>query len=176
MKRVRSILCVAAVTALAVTSTATAQSPVQLSLFNPVQIVPEGGSVQGLSLGLAYTVNEDVTGVAFTLIVNKVTGDMKGWQGGFVNLVDGEVWGYQEGFVNKVQGNFYGWQAGWFNINDSLTHGLQTGIYNQTNRLKGVQFGVVNTTDVLNGLQIGLLNINTSGDPYGLLPIVNWSF
>ena len=81
---------------------ALAQSPVQLSLMNPVQLVPESESIKGVSLGALYTVNRDVTGINWTFGVNKLTGDMAGWQGGLVNLVEGDVWGYQEGFFNKV--------------------------------------------------------------------------
>lgn len=174
--KLTAICCLVLPALLGMASGADAASPVQLSLINPVQIVPESGSVEGVSLGLLYTVNDNVTGFSFTLIANRLNGDMKGWQIGLVNHVKGEVWGYQEGFYNKVEGNFYGWQAGWVNVNSQLTHGLQSGLYNKTSRLKGVQFGFVNLTEVLSGLQIGLLNFNSSGEPHGFLPIVNWSF
>lgn len=176
MKRVVMVFIAAVLMVFCFAATAPAQSPVQLSLFNPVQIVPESGSVEGVSLGLFYTKNNNLTGLNWTFIANKLTGDMKGLQFGLVNMVDGDVLGYQEGFVNLVKGDFTGWQTGGFNINQSLMHGLQTGLFNKTGSLKGIQFAFVNITDTLNGLQIGLVNLNNSGEPYGFLPIVNWSF
>lgn len=176
VRRTFAAICFAMVISLVVTPGVFAQSPVQLSVFNPVQIVPETGSVEGISLGLVYTVNDDMTGYDFNFVVNKLTGDMKGWQAGLVNFVQGEMWGHQEGFYNQVDGDCLGWQAGMININSSLTHGLQTGAFNKTHELRGVQFGLLNMTDTMNGLQIGILNFNSSGDPFGFMPIVNWSF
>lgn len=174
--RIGMVCCIALIVMLVSVPGVFAQSPVQLSLINPIQIVSENASVEGVSLGVLYTVNYDVTGINWTGVANRVNGDMKGWQGALVNFVEGDTWGLQEGFYNAVEGTFLGWQCGFVNINQSLTHGLQTGLYNQTNRLKGVQVGLLNMTDTLHGLQIGLLNMNSSGEPYGMLPIVNWSF
>ena len=37
--------------------------PLQLAIFNPVQLVPEKESITGLRLSLFYTVNKNVTGL-----------------------------------------------------------------------------------------------------------------
>jgi len=177
MKKYAILALLAAVLSCACFSAAAlAASPLQLSLFNPVQLISEDESIHGLSLGLFYTVNNDMYGANASLVANRLYGDMKGGQWGLVNLVEGECWGYQEGLYNRVDGAFYGWQAGLVNIANSKTVGLQSGLVNTTVDLQGVQFGLVNMTDVLYGLQIGLVNLNASGDPFGFLPIVNFSF
>ena len=48
-------------------------NPIQLALFNPIQIVPEGESVNGIRLNLIYTKNANVTGFDMGL-VNQTTG------------------------------------------------------------------------------------------------------
>lgn len=153
-----------------------AQSPVQLSVFNPIQLVSEFDSVRGVSLGLIYTVNNDMTGFNLTLGANKLYGDMKGVQIGLINMNEGDVRWFQTGAYNRVNGNVYGWQNGLINYNDGLTKGLQTGVLNMTGDLRGLQIGFMNTTDTLYGIQLGLINLNASGDPFGFLPIINFGF
>jgi hypothetical protein len=153
-----------------------AQAPLQLSVINPIQLVSGFDSIRGLSLGLVYTVNDNMTGLSYTLGANKLTGDMKGIQMALVNMVDGDVTGYQSGVLNCVNGDFEGWQNGFINLNHSLTHGLQTGLLNMTGDLRGLQFGWLNMTNTLYGVQLGLINLNSSGEPFGFLPIINWGF
>jgi len=62
-------------------------NPIQLSLFNPIQIVPEGESVNGIRLNLIYTKNANVTGFDMGL-VNQTTGSQLGVQWGGVNITD----------------------------------------------------------------------------------------
>jgi hypothetical protein len=153
-----------------------AQAPLQLSLISPIQLVSQYDSVRGLSLGVIYTVNDNMTGFSYTLGANRLTGDMKGIELALVNMVDGDVTGFQSGIYNNVNGDFKGWQSGFVNSNNALTHGLQTGVLNMTGDLRGLQFGLLNMTDTLYGIQLGLLNLNASGKPFGFLPIVNWGF
>ena len=150
--------------------------PIQISLWHPVQLYDSTTTIHGLRINLFYGINKDVHGVDAGLIVQKLTGNMKGWQPGFINLVEGNVEGLQEGLVNHVKGNFTGWQSGGININKKETHGLMTGIFNSTNHMRGVQLGFVNYAETLYGLQIGIANINNSGDPFKFLPIINFSF
>ena len=136
------------------------EKPIQISLFHPVQLFDAATSISGIRFNLIYGVNQNLTGIDLGL-VNKLQGDMRGYQSGTVNLVDDNFEGWQEGTVNIVGGRFFG---------------LQSGFYNSAGDFTGVQFGVWNQVETLHGLQIGLLNFNKSGEPFGFLPIVNFSF
>jgi hypothetical protein len=133
--------------ALFLCSAADAQTPLELSLWSPVQIAGQEASVKGLRLSLFYGKNADVSGIDFGL-VTRTTGTQVGWQWGFVHINDGDFSGLQEGFFNKVSGDFYGWQAGVICITDGRFDGFQSGI----------------------------VNLIRSGTPRGFFPIVNWSF
>ena len=86
--------------------------PIQISIWDTVQLFDTETSIHGIRLTLLYGVNRDIHGVDWGMVHNKVNGDMIGWQSGFVNIVEGETKGLQEGFVNIVKGNFGGWQSG----------------------------------------------------------------
>jgi hypothetical protein len=141
--------------------TAAQDNPIQLSLFNPVQIVPENESVSGLRLNLIYTKNVDVTGLDWGL-VNKTTGKQLGVQWGFVNLTDG---------------GFSGWQSGAVNVTNGGSVGLQTGLVNyHMGHFNGLQFSIVNYSATLKGLQLGLINIIGKGGFLPVFPIFNFDF
>jgi hypothetical protein len=136
-------------------------NPIQLSLFNPIQIVPEGESVNGIRLNLIYTKNANVTGFDMGL-VNQTTGSQLGVQWGGVNLTDGGFTGWQSGFVNISGGNFVG---------------LQTSMVNyHTGHFNGLQFSFVNYAATIEGLQLGLINIIGSGGFLPVFPIFNFDF
>jgi hypothetical protein len=136
-------------------------NPIQLSLFNPVQIIPEGESVNGIRLNLIYTKNANVTGFDMGLI-NQTTGSQLGVQWGGVNITDGGFTGWQSAFVNISKGNFVGLQTSWVNY-----HG---GHFN------GLQFSIVNYAATIEGLQLGLINIIGSGGFLPVFPIFNFDF
>jgi len=136
-------------------------NPIQLSLFNPVQIVPENESVSGIRLNLIYTKNVNVTGFDWGL-VNKTTGKQLGVQWGFVNLVDGGFTGWQSGAVNVTYGGSVGLQTGWVNYHSGYFNGLQ--------------FSIVNYSATLKGLQLGLINIIGEGGFLPVFPIFNFDF
>ena len=136
-------------------------NPIQLSLFNPIQIVPEGESVNGIRLNLIYTKNANVTGFDMGL-VNQTTGSQLGVQWGGVNITDGGFTGWQAGFVNISKGSSVGLQSSWVNY-----HG---GNFN------GLQFSIVNYAATLEGLQLGLINIIGSGGFLPVFPIFNFDF
>ena len=85
--------------------------PIQISLWHPVQLHDSTTTIHGLRLNVFFGINKDIHGVDAGLIVQKLTGNLKGWQPGFINLIDGNVEGFQEGLVNHVKGNFTGWQS-----------------------------------------------------------------
>lgn len=136
-------------------------NPIQLSLFNPIQIVPESESVNGIRLNLIYTKNANVTGFDMGL-VNQTTGSQLGVQWGGVNITDGGFTGWQSALVNISRGNFVGLQTSWLNY-----HG---GHFN------GLQFSIVNYAATLKGLQLGLINIIGEGGFLPVFPIFNFDF
>ena len=135
--------------------------PIQLSLFNPIQIVPESQSVSGFRFNLIYGKNTNVTGLDIGL-VNQTTGTQNGVQWGFVNLTDGGVTGWQSGFVNISKGSSVGLQTG--------TVSYHQGHFN------GLQFAIVNYAATLKGLQIGLINIIGEGGFLPIFPFFNFDF
>ena len=137
------------------------ENPIQLSLFNPVQIVPASESVSGIRLNLIYTKNVNVTGLDLGL-VNETTGKQLGVQWGFVNLTDGGFTGWQSGAVNVTHGGSVGLQTGW--VNYHMGH------------FNGLQFSIVNYSATLKGLQLGLINIIGEGGFLPVFPIFNFDF
>ena len=135
--------------------------PIQLSLFNPIQIVPESESVSGLRFNLIYGKNVNVTGLDLGL-VNQSTGIQNGVQWWGVNLTDGGVTGWQSVFVNVSKGNSIGLQTGVVNHHQGHFHGLQ--------------FSVVNYAATLKGLQLGIINIIGEGGFLPVFPLFNFDF
>ncbi len=132
--------------------------PIQLALFNPVQIIPEHESISGFRLSLLYGRNANMTGLDWGL-VTKTTGNLSGVQWGFVGLVDGDSEGWQDNAVSITNGSF---------------KGLQMGIYNYADFVNGVQFGLINSSGSMKGIQLGLLNFIKHGGFMPIFPIVNW--
>ena len=144
------------------TSLSSAQGePIQLSLFNPIQIVPEYQSIGGFRFNLIYGKNVNVTGLDLGL-VNYTTGSQSGLQFGGVNLVDGGFLGAQLGMVGITKGNFQGFQ--WSTVNVHQGH------------FNGLQIAIVNYAATLKGLQLGLINIIGEGGFLPVFPIFNFDF
>jgi hypothetical protein len=135
--------------------------PIQLSLFSPIQIVPEQNSISGIRLSLLYGKNASVTGFDWGLVSHNTSGMSKGVQFGLVGLVDA---------------NFTGWQNTAVNITKGEMEGFQWGIVNYAGHANGFQLGLVNYAVTMHGLQIGLVNIIKQGGQFPVFPIVNWSF
>jgi hypothetical protein len=137
------------------------EKPIQLSLFNPIQLFPESSSIAGLRFNLIYGKNANVTGLDLGL-VNQTTGKQTGVQWGGLNLNDGGFKGWQSGFVNITKGSSLGLQTG--TVNYHLGH------------FNGLQFSIVNYAATLKGLQIGLINIIGKGGFLPVFPIFNFDF
>ncbi len=135
--------------------------PINISLFNPVQIFPESNSIQGLRLNFIYGKNVSMQGFDWGLINSVGTGGFTGVQWGFININDGNV---------------VGWQAGGVNLDDNNVKGFQWGWFNKGNHVSGLQLGLVNMAQSLYGIQIGLINFIETGGQFPVFPIVNWSF
>jgi len=172
----RLILSALLVLSLVGTAMAGEAKPIQLALFNPVQMVPEEESIMGVSLGLIYAANQDVTGFSFVLLgVNEAKGNaagvelglgnwvegyFHGWQGGFVNYTGTRFIGLQSGIVNVTKGDLTGAQLGIVNWAEGFVHGAQAGIFNySTDRFIGAQLGAVNMVKGdFSGAALGIIN------------------
>lgn len=157
-----------------------AQSPVQVAFFPPLQIVPEDQAVSGLRISL-YGRNSEMTGLDFG-VVTHTTGNASALQLGLVNYVEGDFlgvqlgWGFGGSIANVTKGHMKGFQAAIYNGAGS-GEGLQWGLVNNSNgRMEGLQLALVNFAEDMNGLQVGLINIIRSKETLSVLPIVNWKF
>lgn len=136
--------------------------PIQLALFNPVQIFNENTSITGLRINLIYGKNATVSGLDWGLVNHMTAGVSKGVQFGLVGIVEAD---------------YVGWQDNCVNITNEKFEGLQFGVVNYAGTVNGVQIGLVNYAANMNkGLQIGLVNIIKHGGQFPFFPIVNWAF
>jgi hypothetical protein len=159
----RFLLATSLLAALAIGSPARAEEPkpLQLSLFDPVQIVPATKSISGVKLALIYSRNVDVTGLDFSFIASQATGNFKG-----VQLAP----------LNMVGKNFLGVQWGLVSLTGGTVTGAQLGLFNKAQRVEGLQFGAVNYAGTIHGIQIGLVNIIEKGGWLPVCIIVNGGF
>lgn len=137
------------------------EKPVQLSLFNPIQIVPEEDSISALRFNLIYGKNASVKGLDLGLINHTTSGLSKGLSVAFVSLAEADFLGVQYSFVNVTKNEF---------------EGFQWGFVNYAVNCRGLQLGFFNYAETMHGLQIGLINVIREGGVLPVLPIVNWSF
>jgi hypothetical protein len=166
--------------------------PLQLAVFNPVQLVPEDEAIVGGRLSLFYTVNEDVVGLSFVVLgVNRTIGDVSGVELGLGNWVEGSAYGVQGGLVNYVGDRFVGLQYGAVNVVEGDFTGLQWGVVNWTEGfMHGVQLGLANISKgQASGIDLGVVNwneesfkgfqggvVNYAAEMHGLqLGLVNWT-
>jgi len=137
-------------------------SPVQLSFFAPLQILPENYNIYGLKLGLPYSCNKSLNGLDIGFC-NEITEDLYGVSlAAFLSLHGDNMYGVNfAGIFNISSGNESGLSfAGFYNEVGSSVYGIQTSmLYNQAKEVKGVQFGLVNYCNELSGVQIGVINV-----------------
>src|ERR1039457_2629584 len=87
-------------------SSAEGTKPIQIGIFNPIQIFPSDDSIAGLRLSIPYSKNNDTTGLSLG-VWNQTTGDSKGVDLDIVSLDDGSFRGVQiGGVVHVVSGSF----------------------------------------------------------------------
>ena len=163
-----------AVFAVAVASPVAAQSPIQVALFTPIQIVPEGQAVKGLRLNFIYSRNTAIMGLDLGL-VNMNTGTAKsgGIQWGLASMVKGPFTGWQANAVSITEGRFLGLQTGLLSMAHE-SEGLQWSFVNSSWNHSGLQLAVVNYARRTSGFQVGLVNIIKEGGQFPIFPIVNW--
>ncbi len=130
--------------------------PIQLALFNPIQIFDENTSITGLRINLLYGKNRTITGLDWGLVNHTTSGVSKGVQFGLVGIVEADFMGWQDNGVNITNGKF---------------EGLQWGFVNYAGTVSGVQIGFVNyAANMTKGLQIGLVNIIRQGGQFPVVP------
>ena len=113
-------------------------TPLQLSVWEPVQLFPEKFNVYGIRMNLPYGRNQNVTGLDI----------------GGVNVVADQQTGGQLGLINLSQ-NFTGVCAGLMSHTNNL-RGLHLGLSNTAkDSLCGVQVaGLMNLADHVKGVQV----------------------
>lgn len=146
------------------------QSPIQVAIFPPLQLVGQDEAVKGLRLSI-YGRNAAMTGFDYGL-VQQTTGPFKGLQIGLVGLNEGGTEGMQWGGVNLTEGDLLGAQVGLINSATS-GEGLQWGGFNHSRNFRGLQLALVNYAETLNGVQIGLINIIKENGLFPVFPIFN---
>ncbi len=205
MKRFKLLLCVMAMCA-ALSKGVLADSPIQLALWPPIQLVGEDqavrglrlqiygrnsdvnaldlgfahevtGSFGGIQLGLVGAVEQDMGGLQWNAIYSRASGNATGWQQGLFSQVEGNLTGIQQGIVTMVDGDTTGIQlAGLYNMTGKHISGAQIGLVNRAESVRGLQFGLVNLANQMNGLQIGLWNQIDAKPDWKIIPLVNWQF
>jgi hypothetical protein len=155
------------------TSLAAQGKPIQLSLFTPVQIVPEKEGVTAVRLNLIYSVNKSVQYVDLGLVNMTSGGFSSGIQWAAVAINKGPFTGWQSGLAAVTQARFKGLQTGVF-ASALEGQGLQWGGVNLSDNWNGLQLGIVNYAKRTSGVQVGLVNIIKEGGQFPIFPIVNW--
>lgn len=170
--RISLALCAALLALSAASAMAEGNKPIQIALFDPIQIFPAKESIAGLRLNLIYGKNVNMQGLDVG-IVNHTTGNCFALQHGAVGYVEKDFMGWQDNVVNITRGKFTGLSTAAFAMADE-GNGVMLGWVNVTKSMHGLQIGLLNDTETLHGLQIGVGNIIQKGKvPF--LPIVNWS-
>lgn len=135
----------------------TKMTPLQLSVWDPVQLVPSDRNVYGFRLNLPYGKNKDVYGIDVGF-VNQVSRNFGGIQVGLLNSLRDGV-GLQIGAFNCIgeADSQNGLQVGFFNVAE-FQGGFQIGFYNKVGcDCAGIQFGGDNIVGHdLVGMQVGV--------------------
>ena len=122
MKKTANIVLFSMVVAfIALSSPTSADSPVQVAIFHPIQIVDKVDDVKGIRLNVFYGVNGSVSGLDVGF-ANHTTHEQKGLQIGFFNMTE-NMSGLQIGLFNRTEW-LNGIQIGFLNMNVNGYHKL----------------------------------------------------
>jgi hypothetical protein len=131
--------------------------PIQLALFDPVQIVPKDQGVDGFRISLFYGNNRFVNG--FDLGLVNVSDSMAGFQVIVFGGAEKQFFGWQVGGVGLAGESFAGWQLGILSAAGSVD-GVQTAVFSiATHRVHGVQLGAWIQSGGVDGVRIALLTL-----------------
>ncbi|MBM4046375.1 MAG: hypothetical protein FJ279_14800 [Planctomycetes bacterium] len=135
-------------------------TPVQLSVFNPVQAVPDDWCIYGLRLNVLYGENDTVAGLDLGIGANQTTRRTSG---------------VQAALVGNLAERMDGVQAAVLFSGADIARGVQIGAVTISSETKGLQLGLFNFTTKAKGVQIGLINwIEEGWLPF--CPLINWNF
>lgn len=146
-------------------------TPIQIALFNPVQIASETRDVYGLRFNIIYGYNRDIYGID-TGMVNKAE-NVYGLQIGVIrNIVKGSMTGIQFSIVNDIDYNMNFMQIGLIDSNvKGNVNGFQTSLRSNTvgGDMTGIQTSIKeNIVDgTVTGMQTSIFNMDR-GNCYGL--------
>ena len=163
--------------------------PFNASITPDYSVYGRNVMIEGLTLSIWGENQQKSLAIGF---VNGSTGQSAGLSVGFLNYAENYK-GLQWGLVNYTTGDVSGWQGGFvfgiaisaLNYTGGDMRGLQTGVVNYAGKLTGLQIGVVNYAETAkSGVQIGLVNIMPENAWFTNLPdelapgmiIVNWRF
>jgi hypothetical protein len=149
-------------------------SPVQMGIWDPVQIFDRDYSIIGIRLNPFRGTNRSVMGADLG-IWNQVEDESWGLQLGLVNQTGklngsasadtpakGRLVGLQIGYVNGAD-TVWGPQLGLANLVRQKLIGLQLGVVNGQKEVAGIAVGLLNAgTGHLQGVQLGLFNMSTT--------------
>ena len=143
----------------------TASATVQLALLDPVQVVSEDTSVEGLRFSVLRGANRDVSGLDVSAGATRTLGSLRGLQIAAANDVDGDGAGIQIGlFASYVEGELRGLQLSGIASRAGRGSGGQIAVgLSDATVWQGFQIALVNRAREMHGLQIGLLNFNEKG-------------
>jgi len=157
-------------------------TPLQLSVWSPIQIFPERFDVYGVRMSLGYGSNMNLTGLDVGML-NAVDRSQKGIQVGLMNLSE-DSFGLCTGIMNYTE-SLEGLQLGLLNTAKDSASGFQvTGLINLSDQVTGAQVhcGIIgngavkvdgaqfvlwagyNLTDNVNGLQMAMLGFNYANE------------
>jgi hypothetical protein len=175
MKLVQLILLAIVVVAAAAPGVSAQETkPINLALWDPIQIYNHDYEIKGLRLSI-YGNNAGLEGVDIG-IANWITGDVKGVQWGFINKTAGNLTGWQSAPIQTVEGHMTGLQTAFLVAMNGSGKGLQWAGVTISQDFTGLQLGIVNYAVEFHGIQIGLINIIKKGGMLPFFPIFNFSF
>jgi len=146
-------------------------TPIQVSIWSPVQVFPADWDVIGLRLNGFYGRNSRVYGLDVGLY-NHVSVSGGGGALGFNNTacdgnaLEATILGERAGRCQRYYRSGYG--CGVFGVPSCSYCGLQAGMFNYADRLRGVQCAILgNQAADMKGIQLSLL-ANVAGNSAGL--------
>jgi hypothetical protein len=146
-----------------------ADMPVQLALWENLQLVDSSESITGIRLNV-YGVNQNLNGLDLGFL-HELRGSGTGMQYGLVSLTLHDFTGIQYSLIyTNVGAEMTGLQFSNIVNQARDMQGIQFGMVNLTESVEGLQIGLYNQTSKLRGAQIGLIN-HVSGHPWPILPL-----
>jgi hypothetical protein len=139
-------------------------TPLQISIWDPVQVFPADWSVVGVRANILHGVNARVYGLDIGLLSNRTTSSGGGLSIAMINGAWGESLGGfvgLESFVGQIRPSRRRHDNGCTYV------GAQLGVFNGAESLYGMQFGSVNVANYMNGIQIGHI-CNRAGNVNGI--------